>query len=433
MVTTFIQGKNKGKTTQQVLNEQAAKKTKNYSSDLGTRIYKSLISKQQAFANQNIPTAQRALIGQAAGPTSQLDPATMMKVYGSTTPPASTQLSTSAPQQPLLDRIKSGVGNFASSIPERISNVGQVLEASLNPLSQNSVEANFDIPLLTPITEIVANHPFNTALAIAGGITAVKSVLGKTAVSKAATVGKEVDLFGNAISNAGTAGTIATNTATTAKTASWFSKIAASATAPEFVIGTLMATIGSYPFAGFIKEEALQTIGFATKTAIDNGDIASAEEAIRFQEEILNPTIWDNIKAGVPFVNVLDKLDDFYEASRVKLAVDKKIIDDMKISQETGESAEERYQRVNEEQINQYQANIDYYNQERKKLLEWEMNAKANAREEEAAFWAAERAKKRKEEEEDRKAIADFWEDYKKRSQQLADDQRPSNLKFGLL
>ena len=55
------------------------------------------------------------------------------------------------------------------------------------------------------------------------------------------------------------------------------------------------------------------------------------------------------------------------------------------------------------------------------------------ARNEEAAFWAREREKQRELEAADRQAIADFWEAYKKTQQKINDNNRPSNLKFGLL
>ena len=76
---------------------------------------------------------------------------------------------------------------------------------------------------------------------------------------------------------------------------------------------------------------------------------------------------------------------------------------------------------------------VEHYNEQRKLQLQWEQEAKRDARNEDATFWARERAKQRKKEAEDRQAIADFWNAYRKASAKLAEDSRPSNLNFGLL
>lgn len=82
--------------------------------------------------------------------------------------------------------------------------------------------------------------------------------------------------------------------------------------------------VGTYPFAGFIKEEAVQTMGFATKTAIDNEDIEGIVSSIKAQEEILNPTTRDKIINSIPYVNVQNQLKSFFKASKEKLEVDKR-------------------------------------------------------------------------------------------------------------
>ena len=318
------------------------------------------------------------------------------------------------------------------NLTDRAVNVAETVNAAFNPFSKKTVEANFGSPIVNRAVEAVANHPFQTALALTGITSAVNAVKATTAVSKAAQVGTINTISTNTLTG-GTAATIATNTATTAKTASWLGRAASTLKNPQFVVGSLMASIGSYPFAGFIKEEALQTLGFATKAALDNDDIAGAEEALALQDEVLDPGMWEQIKQGIPFVNVLSSLDSFYEAAKIKNSVDRKIIEDRKIQVATGETDDERWARVREEQAQQERDNIDYYNQERKKLLQWENEAAAQQREEEAAFWRKEREKQRKLEEEDRKAIADFWEAYRKEAQKATEAARPSKLNFGLL
>ena len=86
--------------------------------------------------------------------------------------------------------------------------------------------------------------------------------------------------------------------------------------------------IGTYPFAGFIKEEALQTIDFAIRTAQQSGDIEKLEEALVFKRELLDaaPTIIDKI----PYLNVQKQLKSFFEASALKLDVDEAELERLK-------------------------------------------------------------------------------------------------------
>ena len=259
------------------------------------------------------------------------------------------------------------------------------------------------------------------------------------AVSKSFTIGK---LSETTTTVAGT--TIATNTATIAKTSSWLGKLAQTAKNPQAVAGALMAAVGSYPFSGFIQEEALQTASFASKTAIENGDLVGAQEAIDFQNEMLNPTFADKVIASVPYVNVVAELKDFFKASRLKVAIDQKVIDDMRTQQESGESDEQMYARIAEERAltteRERQADAEYYaNIERLR-----QEAKAAERAADEAYWskiAADResAQAKKDEE-----TADYWTDYYKRLAETkttttssssggSSYEPPSKLGFGLL
>ncbi len=279
--------------------------------------------------------------------------------------------------------------------------------------------------------------------------------------------------FAGNVAKAGIAGSqYATNTATVAATTSMLTKAGLSLGAA----GILVSAIGSYPFAGFIQEEALQTLSLGIRSAIENGDFESAEEAIAFLEEILDPSVWDQIVAKIPYINVLNQLKTFREAATIKVAIDKKVVEDMRIQQETGESDDEKWKRIREEEEEADKAVIDYYNEQRRIIVEWENDAKLEAekargkvfeasaartrtgelelagqkqdifeagtaktraaqikaRNEDAAFWAKERAKQSQLEAEDRKAIADFWMAYRREVYKIQQDNRPSNLNFGL-
>ena len=383
--------------------------------------------------NENNADFANRLISEATGQTNFTSSQPAQNV--ATQPPTSQQ-PTSQLRPEELAKVRQGTFKSNSigkldNITDRAINVAETVNAAFNPFSQRTVEANFGNQTVNRAVESIVNHPFQTALALTGITSVIRAVTTKTAVSTATIVG--TNTIPTSTLTGGTAQTIAVNSATTAKTASWLGRAASTLKNPQFVVGSLIASIGSYPFAGFIKEEALQTLGFATKAALDNDDIAGAEEALALQDEVLDPGLWEQIKQGIPFVNVLNSLDDFYEAAKIKNSVDRKIIEDRKQQVATGETEDQRWARVREEQAQQERDNIDYYNQERRKLLEWENAAAAQQREEEAAFWRKERERQRKLEEEDRKAIANFWEAYRKEAQKATENARPSKLNFGLL
>ena len=80
-------------------------------------------------------------------------------------------------------------------------------------------------------------------------------------------------------------------------------------------IPVIIGAIGSYPFAGFIKEESLQTLGFGVLTARNAGDLEGEQLALDQQREVLDPGLWSSIFAKIPYANVLSTLKDFYKAA----------------------------------------------------------------------------------------------------------------------
>ena len=111
--------------------------------------------------------------------------------------------------------------------------------------------------------------------------------------------------------------------------------------------GLLVGAIGSYPFAGFIKEEAIQTLGFAFNTAERNKDIEGMENALAEVEEILDNQ--GNIMDKVPYANVLKQLRVFFEAAEVKLDNDRRRLETLRGEQEAGETAFQRERRETDE------------------------------------------------------------------------------------
>lgn len=273
----------------------------------------------------------------------------------------------------------------------------------------------------------------------------VGTVFRKNAAREALTIGKEIPV--NKLAGVrGVESSIATNAETTRLTAQWFEKLITQMKNPKLVAGVLagaaasglVASIGSYPFAGFIKEEALQTLGFATRSAIEMDDVQGAEESLALQAEILDPGLWDQIVAKVPYANVVGQLQEFYKAARIKMEVDKRVVEDMK-RKLAGETEEQKWARIDEERRTQKeQERLDeeaYYAMVRQRQQE----AKAADRKADEAYWSkiyADRENQKKKRDEMQQ---EYWVKYYQYyitnyySYGGGGESNFSNLKFGLL
>lgn len=112
------------------------------------------------------------------------------------------------------------------------------------------------------------------------------------------------------------AGKYVSNPKTAAMTNGLFSSLGMSVAAA----GGLLTIIGTYPFAGFLKEEALQDASQGFKFAFDAGDFEGAQEAVNLRAEILNPSIWRELINLIPFANVQASLRDYWKADTQALA-----------------------------------------------------------------------------------------------------------------
>jgi len=131
-------------------------------------------------------------------------------------------------------------------------------------------------------------------------------------------------ITGQTFKETGTNAVINTRFPVNTKVAGLSSKILNNAGLSIGASSILLSVIGSYPFAGFIKEEALQTLGFATNAAKQAGDLEGQQEAIDQVNEVLNPTAWDKVFASIPFANVVKQLREFYSAAATKNDIDQK-------------------------------------------------------------------------------------------------------------
>ncbi len=123
--------------------------------------------------------------------------------------------------------------------------------------------------------------------------------------------------------NAAIKNTFRTNPKTTGLTKSFVSKLGLSIPAASVLVGA----IGSYPFAGFIKEEALQTLSFAVKSAKDAGDLEGEQEAIDAVNDVLDPSAWDKLIGAIPYANIVKQLSDFFKAAAKKNELDQRSLD----------------------------------------------------------------------------------------------------------
>ncbi|MCP6720499.1 MAG: hypothetical protein KJI72_04250 [Patescibacteria group bacterium] len=228
-------------------------------------------------------------------------------------------------------------------------------------------------------------------------------------------------------------GKVATNPKTIASSISMISKIAIQLKKPAYVVAAIGAMIGTYPWAEWAQTEAGEILGFSSRSAINTGDPETIRQFQEIQAEIVDKNIWEQIARLIPGANIVTAFRNKMNAIRAQAIVNNKLMADAIIQLETGESEDAKWSRVREEQAEQEKANIDYYNEQRKQMVEWEREAERDARNKDAAFWRKEKENQRRLEEKDRKAIADFWIAYRKEALKIANDNRPSNLNFGLL
>ena len=321
--------------------------------------------------------------------------------------------------------------------------LGAEENASQGRSFQEQIQASFDLPLGHPAS-LRTTIALGSILAVGLGALALAPVLLSTITKNVGIVGR---IYGRIITSGGKTLYVA-NPKTISLTSTFLTKLASGVgTAiknPVFVGGALLSIIGSYPFAGFIKEESLQTLGFGINSAIQSGDVAGGERALREMEEILNPKLWERIIQKVPFVNVIKNLKDFYSSARVKMSIDTQIINDMKIQQKTGETEAEKWMRIDKEREDREDArrkeSEEYYAQ----VEENQRRARKEQRKEDERYWKRVFAEKAIREAEERESEEAYWNAVRQENDRLRTqrtqaeasityDSGRSNLNFGLL
>jgi len=116
----------------------------------------------------------------------------------------------------------------------------------------------------------------------------------------------------------------ATNTKSMKLTGSFLGKIGLGVGAASLGVTLL----GTYPFAAFGKEEALQTIAFPMSKAINEGKVEDAQNLLNLSNEIIENS--DGIINQIPIKNVYDSFQDYIDAQAEANIVWQNIINDMK-------------------------------------------------------------------------------------------------------
>jgi hypothetical protein len=328
------------------------------------------------------------------------------------------------------------IGNTIDAVSldySNLKNVEEVFKSIVDP--ERSVVSNLDNTVYNTALEYVANNPLSTAT-ILTGVTSLYSWGTKT-VGTAFNVGSVPVVTEGATS-------VAVNTKTAKQSATLISQVLAKLKKPSYVLGAVGAMIGTYPWAEWALGEAKEGMVFNAGKAIETGDVALIADYLETSDEIFDQSVWDGLWRLTPGANIAYAFKQKADALQAQKKVNDAIVKDELIALTKNESDEEKSSRINQREKDQYQVNIDYYNNERKKMLIWEneLRAAANAaqseaerklRLEEAEFWVSEKEKQRKLEAEDREAIAKFWLEYRKAVQKMNDESRPSKLNFGII
>ena len=255
-------------------------------------------------------------------------------------------------------------------------------------------------------------HAGSLPIGIGAGVGGAKAIkvsaesMGKirTALTNKAIVGKLVET-GKGVRGV-TAAKYATNTKSTALTKSFLTKIGGAS--------ALVGIIGSYPFAGFIKEEALQTLSFAVKSARDSGNLEDEQMAIDEQAKILDPSAWSKLLSAIPFANVVKELTKFYEAASTKLEIDQNSLNKRREEQatleETGETPFMKERRESDEAARErelgYRAeDEEYFENLRKERGEEEERERSEAED----YYKRIGEERKTREEEEKQSEADYY------------------------
>ncbi|RKX66040.1 MAG: hypothetical protein DRP42_03850 [Tenericutes bacterium] len=258
---------------------------------------------------------------------------------------------------------------------------------------------------------------------------AYKVIRGKNALNLAKRIGTGSKVANIGINVGGTTAVVASNPVT--KTL--LSKVLIGAGFSLSAVYLIKEAYDSFVFGDFQVNEGMDKIGYARSDAREEGRQDLVDDLNALEDDILNPIGWDKVMSELPWLTAQAGTADNLEAAKAASEVYKQIDEDRRIQIENGETETDKWIRIKQQEQDQYETNAANYDEKAKQLFLWKQEAANADMVEDAAFWAKEHAKQKKLEEEDRKAIADFWLAYRKKSLEISDNNRPSKLNFGLV
>jgi len=274
-------------------------------------------------------------------------------------------------------------------------------------------------PLLKAITSPITTAALATTLAVAGAGALILSAGVGTATAESATViaaGK----WGTAITakkavlSAGVLGKMGVSTKTLGLLSGW-------------AVAVWWGKWGQAEAVEGLNIVMRDTLKEAQKT----GNYDLYWEASAARDEISDLALWEKIALWsplAPFIGIPNKMKGVAASAKVM----DKLAREMQSGETSGESDDDKWERIRQEQEDSKEGMIDYYNDERKKMVEWEREAEEDARDDDAKFWKEERKKTAQSEKEAMEANAKFWEDYKKLTIQMEQKAAEETADFWL-
>ena len=212
------------------------------------------------------------------------------------------------------------------------------------------------------------------------------------------------------------------------------------------IVGTSYVASVGFGLWGYAEApEGIQFIEdkFLIPEAMRTEDWSLVDEAEAAKEELSDLNIWQKVGLWTPLAPLVGgplKAKGIAEGAILRA----KYIADQKDKQATGQTEAEYWKQRDEDEQAQFEANElaitarkildnDNFNRARAAATKAERAEDKKFYEEQARFWAKERDKEREREAEEREVIAQFWLAYRKLAQEISDNNRPSNLNFGLL
>lgn len=162
---------------------------------------------------------------------------------------------------------------------------------------------------------------------------------------------------------------VAVNPKTAAASAGILGKIAVRLGIGVAGVAIVSKMIDTYPFAEWGLGEAKEIMNFAVRGAMQTGDADLIKEMREVQNEIHDITLWENIQRAIPWANIRFTFVEKTRALRAQKRVNDRIMADEIKKIESGETEDECWDRVKQQNMDDEKEIIDYYEASRKQIM----------------------------------------------------------------